>query len=199
MRYLWLRRLHSFLGFFPFSVFLIQHFTFNSFIFQSPEAFNKLVASTQNFPLTIYLEIGLLLIPISFHIMLGFVIMYTGSANVTAYGMYRNWMYLMQRVTGFIAVPFIAYHVWKTRLQQVFTGHHVTADYMHDYFSSPAIKVFYIVGILAAIFHMANGIATMLITWGITQSRRSQDMVSIASWGLMAVMAVWGVSLVFAF
>jgi len=198
-RYLWLRRLHSFLGFFPFAIFLIQHFTFNSFIFKSPQAFDNLVKTTQEFPLIIFLEVGLLLLPIAFHILLGFVIMYSGSANVTSYNTYRNWMYLMQRVTGFIAVPFLLYHVWMTRMQAVFTGHHVTASYMHDYFSTGGVKTFYIIGILAATFHMANGIATMLITWGITASKRSQNIVSMTSWVLFLGMALWGISLAFAF
>ncbi|MBI4212613.1 MAG: succinate dehydrogenase [Deltaproteobacteria bacterium] len=197
--YLWLRRLHSFLGFFPFAIFLVIHFTFNSFIYAGPEAFNDFVASTQGFPLTIFLEVGLLLVPIAFHILLGLVIMYSGSANVTSYNLYRNWMYLFQRITGFIVVPFLLYHVWMTRMQQVFTGHHVDAAYMHHYFSSPAVTLFYVIGVTASAFHLGNGLATMLITWGITQSHRSQYLASVASWAIIVVMAVWGSSLAFAF
>jgi len=86
-----------------------------------------------------------------------------------------------------------------TRMRAVFTGHHVDAAYMHHYFSSPWVLTFYIIGILAAAFHMANGLATMLMTWGVTSTKRSQNAMSIASWILMVVMGGWGIRIAFAF
>ena len=197
--YFWLRRIHSLLGFIPLSLFILMHFTFNSFIFAGPQAFTDFVNASQGFPLTIYLEIGFLAVPILLHIVFGLVIMYTGAANVHEYGHYRNWMYVMQRVTGMLLVPFLAYHVWMTRMQQVFTGHHVNAEYMHHYLSPGLTKIFYIIGILSAAFHMTNGLSTMLITWGITQNARSQYVVSMANWALFVLISVWGIAIVYAF
>lgn len=198
-RYFWLRRIHSLLGFFPLCAFLLMHFTFNSFIFAGPQAFTDFVNTSQSFPLTIYLEVGLLAAPILFHILLGLVIIYTGAANVHEYGHYRNWMYVMQRVTGILLVPFLAYHVWMTRMQQVFTGHHVDAEYMHSYLLPGMTKFFYVIGILSAAFHMSNGLNTFLITWGITQNERSQYVVSMINWGLFVLLSVWGIAIVYAF
>ena len=199
MQHFWLRRIHSLLGFFPFSIFLIMHFTFNSFIFAGPEAFTEFVQASQGFPLTIFLEVGLLLIPILFHIIFGIIIMYSGSSNVASYGHYRNWMYVFQRISGMLLVPFLFYHVWMTRLQQSFTGHHVDAAYMSHYLAPGLTKFFYVLGIVAAAFHMSNGIATMLITWGITQSAKAQAIVSQVSWVVFVGMSVWGIAIVFTF
>jgi len=197
--YFWLRRVHSLLGLFPFAFFLFTHFLFNSTVLMGPEAFSNFVAGTQNFPLTIFLEVGLLAVPILFHILLGIVIVYSGASNVSRYGYYRNWMYMLQRATGVLLVPFIAYHVWHTRLRQVFTGHHVYYQYMHEYLSPMGVKVLYVIGILAACFHMTNGIATMLITWGITQSKRSQEVTSYLLWPLCVIMSIWGIVIILAF
>ena len=195
----WLRRIHSLLGFIPFGIYLPIHFAFNSTIFSGPQAFTDFVKSTQGFALTIFLEIGLLAVPILFHIILGIVIVYSGSSNVTSYGYYRNWMYTLQRISGMILVPFLFIHIWKTRLHATFSGHHVDAVYMSEYLSPFGTKMLYVIGIVAAAFHLSNGVSTMLMTWGITQSERSQDIVSKLMWLVFLLMSVWGIAIVFAF
>jgi succinate dehydrogenase / fumarate reductase cytochrome b subunit len=190
--YFYLRRLHSLLGIFPIGVFLFEHFFSNSFAFQGAERFNALVETFQGMWITPFLEVGMIGLPILFHAVLGLVIVYTGSNNFLAYGYYRNWAYFFQRATGVLALIFIIVHAWSTRLGHLFDGRPITFDDMHAIFQPTWAKWFYAVGIISAVYHLTNGFATTLMTWGITHSQRSQKIVALAMWAAFVVMAAWG-------
>lgn len=197
--YFWLRRVHSLLGIVPIGAFVLEHFWSNSYAFQGAERFNKMVTDLQGLPLLLVLEIGLIGLPILFHAILGFVIMFTGSVNTGHYNKYRNWMYVWQRITGMIAFVFVGFHVYTTRISAALVDQVVTFTDMQNLLAPTWAKWFYFIGILSVTFHFANGIATSLMTWGITISPRSQKITSIACWGFFAVLSYWGVKIVFAF
>ena len=52
--------------------------------------------------------------------------------------------------------------------------------------------VIYAVGLIAAVYHFANGLCTFCITWGITVGVGARKRVSVAATGLGAVMLIWG-------
>ncbi len=197
--YFLLKRLQSFFGIFPLAVFLFVHFTFNSFIFNGPEAFNLLVDATQGFSLVVFYEIGLIGIPLLVHILLGLIIIYRGSVNLVPYSQYRNWMYILQRLTGLIAIAFVCFHVWSTRLHAFITGKHVTFAYMQQHFGPMWVKIFYVAGIISVVFHLANGIATAMMTWGITSSKISQLAMTVVTWLVTLFMGAWGLRILLAF
>lgn len=197
--YFWLRRIHSLLGIVPIGAFVLEHFFSNSYVFQGGDRFNKMVEDLQGLPLVLFLEIGLIGLPLLFHVILGFVIMFTGSVNTNNYNKYRNWMYVLQRVTGVLAFFFIGFHVYTTRISAAIAGQMVTFTDMQHLLAPTWAKWFYIIGIVSVCFHFANGIATSLMTWGITVSQQSQKMASIACWGFFAAMTFWGIKIVFAF
>lgn len=197
--YFYIRRLHSLLGLFPIGVFLCEHFFANSFVFAGGESFNKLVESLQSVPLLPFIEIGVIALPILFHAVLGVIIFYTGRSNFVEYGYYRNWMYFLQRVTGVIALIFIVVHVWDTRISTLLEGRHIQFDDMVKLFALGWMKFFYIIGILSAVFHLTNGVATALMTWGITVSRRSQRIMALAGWAIFVVMGGWGIVIMYSF
>ena len=58
---------------------------------------------------------------------------------------------------------------------------------------------FYVLGVVAALFHFCNGIFTFCITWGITVSERSQALVQRAALGLFFVLALGAVGILAAF
>jgi succinate dehydrogenase / fumarate reductase cytochrome b subunit len=197
--FFWLKRIHSLMGAIPLTAFLVLYFVLGSFIFAGAETFNRVVSTLDSFPLMPLFEIVFIAIPLLIHVMMGLVLVYRSSANVVSYNSYRNWMYLLQRVTGFVVLAFVVFHAWSVWFAPEIAGVRVTYDYMHQHLEPTWIKVFYIVGIIAVVFHLANGLTSALITWGITQGRRSQFAVSIASWILMIVMWFWGFRILFAF
>lgn len=193
----YIRRLHSLLGVIPLGVFLIQHLLVNFTATYSEEAFNIASDIMGNLPFVILLEIFIIYLPILFHGIYGIYIAFTAKNNVGRYGTYRNWMFVLQRISGVVAFIFIAVHVYQTRFQ-VFLGEEVNFQMVEQIVANPFWLVFWLVGVIATVFHFANGLWTFMITWGITQSAKSQQIMSyvailvflaISTIGVMAILA----------
>ncbi len=193
-----IRRLHSLLGVIPLGVFLIQHLLVNHFATRGEEAFNAASSFMGNLPFVLFLEIFIIYIPILFHGIYGIYIAFTAKYNVGQYSTYRNWMFLLQRVSGVIAFIFIAIHVYQTRVQ-VFFGEEVNFDMVHQIVSNPAWLVFYIIGIMATVYHFANGLWSFMVTWGFTQSDKSQRVMSYVTAVIFVVVSFIGVQAILAF
>ncbi|WP_213810465.1 succinate dehydrogenase cytochrome b558 subunit [Jeotgalicoccus sp. WY2] len=193
----YIRRLHSLLGVIPLGVFLIQHLLVNFTATYSEEAFNIASSIMGNLPFVILLEIFIIYLPILFHGIYGIYIAFTAKINVGRYGTYRNWMFVLQRISGVVAFIFIAVHVYQTRFQ-VFLGEEVNFQMVEQIVANPFWLVFWLVGVIATVFHFANGLWSFMITWGITQSNKSQQIMSyvailvflaISTIGVMAILA----------
>ena len=194
----YIRRLHSLLGVIPLGVFLIQHLLVNFTATYSEEAFNFAAGIMGNLPFVILLEIFIIYLPILFHGIYGIYIAFTAKNNVGRYGTYRNWMFLLQRISGVVAFIFIAVHVYQTRIQ-VFLGEEVNFQMVEQIVANPFWLVFWIVGVVATVFHFANGLWSFMITWGITQSNKSQQLMSYVAILVFLVISTIGLMAIFAF
>ncbi|MCG7346418.1 succinate dehydrogenase cytochrome b558 subunit [Sporosarcina sp. ACRSL] len=193
-----LRRLHSLLGIIPVGLFLTQHLVVNHFATRGEEAFNNASNFMGNLPFVLFLEWFIIYIPLMFHAFYGVYIAFTAKNNVQRYGTFRNWMFLLQRVTGVFLVIFIAWHIYETRIQKAL-GAEVNFDMMANILDNPFMLAFYIAGVLAATFHLANGLWSFAVTWGIAQSPRSQKIVSYITILAFLVLSVIGVQALLAF
>ncbi len=176
------RKLHSLLGIVPVGFFLCFHLFENSLTTKGPEYYTEhVVYKIDQMPYVGLMEIFFIAIPILFHAIYGFVIWFYGQSNVTRYGYARNWMYLVQRVSGAVVLIFIMTHVWGTRLA-VFMNDSVTKATLFEHLArslqNPLVLAWYIIGVLLAIIHLSNGIWLALITWGFTIGPRSQKISS---------------------
>lgn len=201
-RHFLLRRLHSLTGIVPIGAFLLEHFYTNAKAQYGAEAFNQAERDLWGIPYLWLAEIFLIALPILFHGIYGFFITYEGNTFRPAPGYqvrYRNAAYLLQRVTGVVVFVFIGYHVWHTRLQWALGGPEPDYGYMKAYFTPGGIKVFYVVGILCACYHFANGLFNFAYTWGITVSARSQERMAAASVVVFLAMSAVGIHILFAF
>lgn len=192
------RRLHSLLGVIPIGIFLIQHFVVNHFATRGAEAFNQAAHFMEQLPFRYFLEIFIIFLPILFHAIYGLFIVFQGKANTRRFGYYRNWMFLLQRITGVFLLIFITWHVWETRIAAMF-GQTVNYDMMASILSNPFMLVFYILGVVAATFHFSNGLWSFMVTWGITVTPRSQQISTYATIGLFVVLTIIGLRSIFAF
>lgn len=192
------RRLHSLLGVIPIGVFLIQHFVVNNFATRGPEAFNAAAHFMESLPFRYALEIFIIFIPLLYHAIYGVYIAFQARNNSFQYSYFRNWMFRLQRVTGIILVIFISWHVWETRVAAAM-GADVNYDMMASIFSNPFMVAFYIVGVVAATFHFANGLWSFAVSWGITVTPRSQQISTFVTLGVFVVMTFVGIRAIFAF
>ncbi|ALX48238.1 succinate dehydrogenase cytochrome b558 subunit [Lentibacillus amyloliquefaciens] len=175
------KRLHSLLGVIPIGIFLIQHLVVNHFAVYGEESFNQAAGFMHELPFRLLLEILVIYLPILFHAILGIYIVLTGTGNTTRYGYFRNWMYLLQRITGIITFVFIAWHVWETRVQIGLGNADLDYNLMENILSNPFMFWFYILGVISTTFHFANGLWSFLVSWGFTQSPKSQKVATYAT------------------
>src|SRR5699024_1291055 len=175
------RRLHSLLGVIPIGIFLIQHLVVNHFAVYGEASFNKAAAFMLDLPFRAVLETFIIFLSILFHAILGVYIVFVTKNNTRHYSYFRNWMFLLQRVTGIITLVFIAWHVWETRVQIGMGNAELNYGLMEGILSNPWMFWFYIVGVISTTFHFANGLWSFFVTWGITQSPRSQKISTYVS------------------
>ncbi|MEE1132662.1 MAG: succinate dehydrogenase cytochrome b558 subunit [Caryophanon sp.] len=197
--FLW-RRLHSLLGVIPVGLFLVFHLSLNFTATGGSEAYNNATGMMELIPhwLLLTMEWVIIYIPLMFHAFYGVYIAFTATHNTKRFGTFRNWMFRIQRMTGILLVVFVAWHIWQTRIQKAL-GDEVNFDMMADIVANPAMLAFYIVGILSATFHLSNGLWSFLVSWGITQSPKSQKIVTYISIAVFLVLSVVGVVAILAF
>jgi len=193
------RRLHSLLGVVPIGIFVVQHLIVNHFIVYGEESFNKAAGFMGNLPFVLALEILIIYLPLIFHAVLGVYIVFTAKNNVGTYGFARNWLFFLQRITGIITLIFVVWHVWQTRIQVALGNAEVNAQLMQDILQQPFYFWFYIISILAVVFHLANGLWGFAVTWGIAQSPRSQQIITYFTVLVFIVVSFIGIRTIFVF
>ena len=130
---------------------------------------------------------------------LGVIFARSGKVNVNRYGWNGSWRYALQRMTGYLAVAFIFLHITSLRFGWTYLGlmpkfdtHHAASS-LAVHFQQGEIGLllaaFYLVCVLAIVFHFANGLWSAAITWGLTVSRASQ-----ARWGYACAALGMGLS-----
>lgn len=198
-----LRRLHSLTGVVPVGVFMIIHLVTNSSIVwgqingghypgmhAGTATFQHEVNFIHSLPFLILIEVFGLWLPIAFHSILGFYYATTGKGNAGAYPYQSNWRYSLQRISGYIGFLFVVYHVatlrwgwtwlvpggteWKadfaaSTMAQALQG---SADGLTV--AGMIVSAFYMAGVTLLSFHLANGLWTAAITWGLTISQSAQ-------------------------
>jgi len=201
--HLLLRRLHSLTGIVPIGAFLIFHLTTNASIVwgmldaregasaveRGVNTFQGEVGFIHSLPFLLLIEIFGLWLPIAFHAGLGLVYAFTGRPNVGAYAYMSNRRYTLQRISGYVGILFIFYHVATLRwgwtwlpLSSGFNGEAAASTTARALrggtdqigAASIAVALFYLASVSLLVYHFANGLWTAAITWGLTISKGAQ-------------------------
>lgn len=178
-----LKRLHSLTGLIPLTFFVVFHFFANSYSRHGAAEFDAVVMRLRGLPFLLTIEWGLLFAPFLFHMIYGLWLVFTARHNPVRQAYARNWAYVLQRVTAVILFVFIIQHVVVIRFN---IANHKPNVYeiLREHFSHPIIYWWYVFGIACTAFHLANGVCTFCMTWGITVGRRSQRAVAGAMAGV---------------
>ena len=211
-----IRRLHSLLGIIPLGLYMVIHLTTNASLLNGSETFQRAVylihAPGQLLPL---IEWTAILLPLIFHAGIGVWIAKTGHSNTDRYKFTNNRRYKWQRYSGILALVYLFFHVlhlhgWfhaETYLNFI-RGYGFGSFRPYNAASSLAMAMqgyiwpaFYLVGMLACVYHLANGIWTAGITWGLWISDSAQKRATklcVVLGGLLAVIgtAAWWAAVV---
>lgn len=198
------RRLHSLTGLLPIGGYLCFHLATNAAVLDGLPTYQRRADQIHVIgPTTLLaLEWGLIFLPILFHGLVGLIIVTRGKRNLGSYPYLGNWRYTLQRITGVIAFVFILWHVfhmhgwfrvdwWVERIVRPLGGGKFDPE---NVATAPAaiqdssvVFLFYAVGVLACVYHLANGFWTMGITWGVWTSPNAQRSANLpcAAFGLI--------------
>ncbi len=174
-----LRRLHSLTGI-VFGGYLVVHLIVNATIAQMGAVYQVQVQKIHDLPFLWAFEWGLIYLPILYHTIYGIWITLTGQPNVHQYRYTKNVFYTLQRTSAIVIVLFMIVHVFS--LKYGWFGSTLTFDHRnalgtvgrHMQASFVLPWIVYPLGILASCYHLANGMWTAAITWGITISAGAQ-------------------------
>ena len=205
-----LRRLHSLSGLIPVGAYMCVHLITNATVLDSPASFQDKVYTIHSLGVLLPLiEWVFIFIPILFHAIFGFVIIKSGSTNSSTYSTSGNLRYTLQRISGMLAFAFIMWHVFhmhgwihnETWVEQAdklggaqFDPYNAASSAGKAIQASLLVQIFYTIGILSCVFHLANGIWSMGITWGLWISPAAQRRASWLSLAFGIGLSVVGMS-----
>jgi succinate dehydrogenase / fumarate reductase cytochrome b subunit len=194
-----LRRLHSLTGLVPVGAYMVVHLLTNASVLDSPGTFQENVYRIHGLGSVLWVvEWGFIFLPLIFHAVFGVIIMRGALPNNSNYPYANNWRYTLQRVSGMIAFLFIFWHVfhlhgwfhwnwWIEGVAEPLGGAkfrpYNAASSLRMALEGVVVPSLYAIGVIASVFHLANGIWTMGITWGVWVSEAAQRR---ASWACLA-------------
>lgn len=167
-------RLGSFLAFFPLGVWSIGHLWNNLAAFQGGAEWSAAVTEYSH-PIAQLATGIVVLVPLALHTAWGIKRIATSQPNNVRYGTFANLKYAVQRLSAIGLLLFLGAHLWLAMLKPRLTTGHAEpfADIAREmHFHTPTLVV-YLLGTLALAYHLANGLHTLTMGWGIVVSRRA--------------------------
>jgi succinate dehydrogenase / fumarate reductase cytochrome b subunit len=194
-------RLASGFGILPLGVWTFAHLWHNLAAFDGAHAWESAVTEYPH-PIAEAITWVVVLLPLALHTVWGVTRLASGRPDNLRYPFYANHKYLLQRLAAVGIFFFLGAHLWLAMIRpRVFEGHAEPfvdiAQQMH--FHTPTLVV-YVLGTLGIAYHLANGVHTFCMGWGVVSSRRALRRLEwlaillfaallVMSWG--AIYALW--------
>lgn len=197
MTQFWLGKAFSLLGL-ALSFYVVLHLYNNTTSLSGAEAFNAHVAKSRQTPFYVPMAILALWVPIFFHGIYGLFTLKDSRPNLLRFKYFENLKYVLQRLSGIGLLAFIPAHVYKTRIEPALSGHSVDFAHMVEGFHEPLTVVVYLLGVLGAAYHVANGVWQFSIGWGLVKTQKGMNRVMAFAIVLglalltMGYAAMWG-------
>jgi succinate dehydrogenase / fumarate reductase, cytochrome b subunit len=197
------RRLMSLFGVLPLGTFLVYHFYFHSFSHGGAAVYDPRIAWLYSSPFHVVIACVTVYIPLAWHAVVGTLVTLKSRPNMLQFTFFRNWMYTLQRASAIGLALFIPAHLVKARFAKVFWPEaSISWGHMHDAFVNPGVaglltRSVYVLGILGAAFHLANGLWGFAVDWGILVGPRAQKVgswVAVAVFLCLAAMGFWAMA-----
>ncbi len=203
------RRIHSLLGIVPLGLYMVVHLTTNASLLDGPGTFQRAVMQIHSLGIALPLvEWAFIFLPLLFHAIIGVWIGMTGKPNSDKYTYTNNRRYTWQRWTGYLAFIYLVIHVFHLHgwlhfqvwLDAVAEPLGMARFKPYNAASTLALAMdgvfwpaFYLVGMLACVYHLANGLWTAGITWGVWISPAAQRKASRACLAFGILLAGLGI------
>jgi len=169
------RRLGTILALAPLGVWVVIHVWNNLASFRGAEAWQQSVTQPSH-PISAMVTWVVVLLPLALHTVWGIGRIRQMQPNNTSYGYFGNLRYLLQRVSAIGVLLFVGAHLWLAFIHPRFVEGHPErfADIAREMRHHGPTLVVYLLGTLGVAYHLANGIATSAMAFGIGTTQKSQ-------------------------
>jgi len=188
-----LRKLQSLSGILPLAVFLLFHLVANALAMIDVGLYNQFINIMSVIPGLIIIEIIVIFAPLLVHGLMGLYIVITGRNNPKRYAYFRNWAFMLQRISGVIIFAFLIWHVATIKFGSEHNSLMMIAN-LYDQMHFTPTAVFYIVSLIAVSFHVCNGLWGFAINWGILPGMRAQKVFGYVCIALFVVLLIFWVA-----
>ena len=167
-------RLGSALAVLPLGVWTVIHLWNNLAAYRGEKAWQEAVTDYKHGAAQLVTGF-LVLAPLLIHTIWGIGRMMSTRMNVGRYSYFANWKFLLQRLSALGILGFLGAHIWLAMLHpRLVEGHaepfrEIAKEMAHN----PPTLVVYTLGTLGVAYHLANGLHTFAMSWGLVQSRRA--------------------------
>ena len=167
----------------PLGVWTVFHLWHNLAAFRGGDAWQAAVTEYPH-PVAQLAAAIVVLLPLVIHTVWGIGRLLTARPNNVRYGYFANFKYLLQRASAVGVLLFLGAHLWHAmlapRLQE---GHaEAFAEIAHEmHFHRPTLVV-YLLGTLGIAYHLANGLQTFAMGFGVVSSRAALRRLGWISW-----------------
>ena len=193
------RRLHTLSGAVALGAFLVEHLFTNASALGGFARFDAVVGALTRFKLLPLFEIVFIGIPLAFHAGYGLHLLRQKgpSQSLERFGGRRPWV--LQRISAVVLLAFVLVHLWDLRLQRLFLG--LSADALYTTLTArlswtwagvPWIALFYLLGVLAAATHLANGVFAATAAFDIAADRTGRRRMRMLTTGLGLILFLVG-------
>lgn len=192
-------RLGSLLAFAPLSVWTFVHLWNNLAAFQGEDAWRKAVTEYPH-PIAQLVTAVIVLLPLVLHTVWGVGRLLSTKPNNLRYGTFANLKYALQRLSAIGVLLFLGAHLWLAMLHPRLVEGHAEAftDIAHEMRTHTPTLVVYLLGSLGVSYHLANGLSTFAMGWGIVSSRRALGKLNVVSIAAMVVLVGMAWSAIYA-
>jgi succinate dehydrogenase / fumarate reductase cytochrome b subunit len=167
-------RLASLLAVVPLGVWTFVHLWHNLAAFEGDAAWQSAVTEYPH-PFAEALVGIVVLLPLAIHAVWGIGRLATSRPNNLRYRFYGNLKYLLQRLAAVGVLLFLGAHLWLALIHPRVVERHAEpfADIAQEmHFHTPTLVV-YVLGTLGTAYHLANGLLTFCMGWGVVKTQRA--------------------------
>jgi succinate dehydrogenase / fumarate reductase cytochrome b subunit len=170
-----LSRLGSLFSILPLGVWTLFHLWNNLASYSGPRAWQQEVTEHSSEASSLLVSL-FVLIPLFWHMIWGIMRMGRSRPEL-GIGWFSNVRYIVQRLSALGLLGFLGAHLYLAWFSPRFLEHHPEsfrdiAAHMHHHLPTTIV---YALGILAVAYHLANGLWSFAMGWGLTVSRASQN------------------------
>jgi succinate dehydrogenase / fumarate reductase cytochrome b subunit len=161
--------------------------------FRGPAAWQSAVTG-QAHPLALVVTMAVVLGPLLLHAIWGIGRLLVSKPNNVRYGYYANLKYALQRASAVGLLLFLGAHLWLATIKpRLLEGRaEPFEEIAHEMRFHAPTTVVYALGVLALAYHLANGVQTFCMGWGVVASRRALQRLEVFVLGFFAVLLAMG-------